>query len=317
MTLREWIFLLLGTGVGAVIGPLSRRLSSIDFSRQGKPVAASRVQGTDVEAETPSPAPESSIQERLEVEIPGLKIKITTRRLVAVVAVLLTAVAAWLIAGRIVKPPEVGKPVPSVEETAFRDMERGRVKERYSVEPHPNEEVVSGYKGRYYYVDLTRADSQRTLLFRPSEYIKEEFSDDFRTSMNAFRSDILRHIESSKIPYLIFVRGSADKSGDDAEFLASLSEGKARQIVYLPMLPEDPNRYSSQELMQEIPRYYANRHLPYLRAAYVQDKLQALRYDATILEGSVTNQVNERDRCAIMLLYVNWPEKILEAQDGP
>lgn len=310
MTLRELIFLLLGTAIGTGIAPLRRWFSSLDFSRKRELVVKPPVQEVEPDTLPPTPVPEPSAREELELEIPGVRVRITTRRLVAVVALLLIAVAVWMFVGRRVKPPVFAEPTPSGEESLRSDMQRGIEKPLYSVQPYPNEEVVNGYRGNYYYVDLKRADSRRTLLFRPKEYIKDEFSDDFRDSMQAFRADILRHVDDNK--RRIFVRGSADKSGDDAVFLATLIEGESKQIRFLPTLPGDWNRYSPHEEAQEITREYANRHLPNLRAAYVQDKLRALGYDSKILQGSVTNQVSEKDRCAIMLLYVNWHENILE-----
>jgi hypothetical protein len=316
MTLREWIFLLFGTVVGSGIAPLFRRLSSLDFSRKRESAIPPRAQEVGVETEKLSPPPAQDLlsNEQLEVEMSPwhFKFKLTSRRLVAFGFVLLLALAGWFVARLNVKPPQIESVVPSDEEPLFSDMQRGVDRELYSVKPDPNNEVVSGLKGRYYYVDLKRADSQRTLLFKPKEYIKDEFLNDFRESMEAFRSDILQHVDNGKIPYRLFVRGSADKAGDDLEFLATRIEGDERQIRFLPRLPENPNRYGPQEEVQDIPKKYANRHLPNLRAAYVQEKLEAYEYKATILQGAVTDQISEKDRCAVMLLYVDWPKKLLD-----
>lgn len=200
--------------------------------------------------------------------------------------------------------------MPPVTVIIYNEMKKGLVTPRYHVDPLANREVVSGLVGSYYYLDLQDAASQRSLFFGPKEYKKDEISNDFHDAMTSFHKDILSHAEQKHIPYQLFVRGSADITGNSARYLADLAEGEFKLINYLPLVPGNINQYSSQSTTQRVPKQYRNKDLPNLRAAYAQEKLAALGFESRILQGEVTKNADEKDRYVVMLLYVNWPANV-------
>lgn len=328
MSFRELIFFLLGTGLGSGITLFLRKLN-LEPGKGSDPVPAPRPQ---VESDAPpllakssiagtplSPAEEVLSKEHVELDLSPTRIKIkgSIRGILAVASIVILGLLGW-IAVRAYNSKDTDKtanpstPGTLTPEELFSQMQRGINNPRYSLQPYPGNEVVSGLIGRYYYVDFKRADSQKTLFFGPEEYIENEFAVDFRESMETFQADVLQQIEQNNGSYRVFVRGSADKAGDDAPVLADLIEGASKPISYLPTMPGNPNQYSPHEEVQVVPKSYANRHLPNLRAAYVQEKLKALGFKATILQGLVTDRENEEDRYATMLLYVNWPQELLK-----
>jgi hypothetical protein len=186
-------------------------------------------------------------------------------------------------------------------------MEHGITTVKYEVKPYPSDEVVTGLVGDYYYIDLKDAQSQRSILFRPEEYVKDEFQEDFQTAMESFRSDVLRHISENGVSFRIFVRGSADISGNTSPYLAELVEGGSKTIEYYPALAGYDSKFIPHPTSEVVPKKYANRHLPNLRAAYIQSSLMAMDLQAVVLQGVVTKKTAAIDRNAKMLLFVKWP----------
>lgn len=186
-------------------------------------------------------------------------------------------------------------------------MEHGITTTKYEVQPYPSDEVVTGLVGDYYYIDLKEARSQRSILFRPEEYVKDEFQEDFQTAMESFRGDILRQISANGVQFRIFVRGSADISGNNVRYLAELVEGDSKTIEYYPALAGYDSKFIPHPTSEVVPKKYANRHLPNLRAAYIQSSLMAMDLQAVVLQGAVTRKTAAIDRNAKMLLFVKWP----------
>ena len=170
--------------------------------------------------------------------------------------------------------------------SAGTDVERHR-RPNLPGQPFTSREVVVGLKGSYYIVDLKDAISRQSLLFGPRQYVVDEFTAYFRKAIADFRAGVLQYIERADVPYRMFVRGSADITGNSAQVLDSLIDGDSKSVTYYPVLPNNPDQFVSQPVTETIPKQFANRHLSGLRAAFVQDKLRALELNATIPKRAV------------------------------
>ena len=184
-------------------------------------------------------------------------------------------------------------------------LDRGVNEPQYEIRPYPNREVVKNKLGKYYVIDLKDADSKVLILFKLGEYTKDEFERVFINAMSKVKQDVLKHLADRQVSYNLYVRGSADIVGDKKSSIGELIEGESREITYLVKNSNNPNQYLQEAETQVIPRAFANKHLPNLRAAYIQDKLKALDLSSNILDGSVTQRESEQDRNALILLY--WP----------
>lgn len=175
-----------------------------------------------------------------------------------------------------------------------------------------NRNLVGNLHGDYYIIDLRKnIDAKESLLFEPGKYEHNQFTRDFDYAFGKLEDAVTKHLAHHNATHRFFIRGSADRSGNSKPYLDSLVSEDSKNIQYLRRIDErDPNRYGSEPHTQIIPKYYANRHLPNLRAAYLQDLLrnrQSNSIDAIILDGEVTKKKNEYvDRNATLLLYVEW-----------
>ncbi len=186
-------------------------------------------------------------------------------------------------------------------------LDRGVDEPQYEIKRYPNREVVKGKVGKYYVIDLKDADSKILILFNLGKYTKDEFDRVFINAMSKVKGDVLSQLDAGKVSYNIYVRGSADIVGDKRPSIGKLMEGDSREITYLVKNPNNANQYLQESQTQIVPKDFANKHLPNLRAAYIQDRLKDLDLSSTILDGSVTQREEEQDRNALILLY--WPEQ--------
>lgn len=132
---------------------------------------------------------------------------------------------------------------------------------------HPDDEVVEGYKGRYFQVQLRDADKSIKLLFRPGEYRmgKGDFRDNYGSVIGAFVTEALVAIrKSDREGVKLFVQGSADISG------ASSFRGNLEESFYydeLEMLPKKGSEnFAGESVAKNVPeRGFTNDDLPNLR----------------------------------------------------
>jgi hypothetical protein len=317
--MRELLFFLAGTVTGCFGALFAIRLRTKEEPVARPPItpvsSTARLEPTP-RATLRHPIPTDPDDSLIEISYGDKKIKGRVKQILIVLTVIALLAALlvifWLFVRSKLEPaPAAQPPVVINIHNIHNSMQNGQDTPTYHVEPVPNREVVSGLVGSYYYIDLKDAASQKSLFFGPEQYIQDEYSNDFRDAMAAFHADILRHVQQENIPYRLFVRGSADHKGNDAPYLGELIEGESKTITYLPLVPGSLNQYSQQPAEQVVPKRYRNEHLPNLRAAYMQDKLRALKYEAHILQGNVTRNAEEaKDRFAVMLLYVNWPDRV-------
>jgi predicted nucleic acid-binding Zn-ribbon protein len=179
---------------------------------------------------------------------------------------------------------------------------------------HPDDEVVAGYVGRYFQVELKNAEKVVKLLFGPGEYFmkKRDFRDNYGSVIGAFVAETLGAIKKSdQSKVKLFIQGSADITGQNS-FRGNLDESYYfDEINMLPMKGSDEN-FDSQTISKSIPeRGFRNEDLPNLRGQYLRDmiKVYAKKLDPIVLEGSVKEKVNKDDRNAVIYLFL--PEEIL------
>ena len=99
------------------------------------------------------------------------------------------------------------------------------------------------------------------------------------------------------------MRGSADQKAYQGRFEAG---NEFRSIKFVKSLGGD--KYGVETGERTVDGVVRNQDLPDLRAAFMQ-KIVAETYPLkapTILEGSVTPKVNDRDRNVELILYVDW-----------
>jgi hypothetical protein len=184
----------------------------------------------------------------------------------------------------------------------------GKNTEYYSINIHPNDEVVKGKNGKYFEIKLKDAKSKEELYFDLGKYTIDEFDAVFKSSMEAVKKDVIGVISSAQVEYKIYIRGSADMLGHRKQVIDALIGTDVVAIEYLRKNLGDPN---GNQWIQEtntitVTKTYNNKQLPNLRAWYSKDKLSKLNISADILDGEVTNRIAEKDRNAIILLY--WPD---------
>lgn len=205
---------------------------------------------------------------------------------------------------KVVSPtPSVSSNKPNPQEAILKQLKSnmfyGIENPSYTIQKHPADEVVQGKKGCYYIVDLKDSEGNNPVLFNIKEYELNEMSARFRESVTEFRKNILEQFIRGNKSYDLFIHGSADRGRHTA--LGRLNEEK--QISYLPKIA---NNQFSLNVNSMIVTEYTNNELPNLRASYLQNKLQSLGIKSTILEGSVTSEINNTERNATVYLFVNW-----------
>lgn len=179
---------------------------------------------------------------------------------------------------------------------------------------HPDDEVVEGYRGRYFQVQLKDAEKTIKLLFGPGEYhmSKTDFRDNYGSVIGAFVTEALVAIrKNDRASVKLFVQGSADISGA-ASFRGDLDESYYyNEINLLPM--KGSENFGGEEEGRTIPeRRFTNEHLPNLRGQFMKEMISVYskKLQPVLLEGSVKKKVDKEDRNAVIYLFL--PEDILK-----
>ena len=178
---------------------------------------------------------------------------------------------------------------------------------------HPDNEVVSGYRGRYFRVNLKNADQQVKLLFGPGEYYipKTEFRDSYGVVIGAFMSEATAAMKKAdRERVVLFVQGSADISGQKT-FRGQLNPDFAYDRISVLPRTGDEN-FGDQPLVKNVPEQnFTNADLPDLRGNYLKEMIGAYsrKIEPVLLEGSVKTKVDKADRNAVIYLFL--PDEIL------
>ena len=183
---------------------------------------------------------------------------------------------------------------------------------------HPDDEVVEGYKGRYFEVKLKDADKNVKLQFAPGEYFmdKSAFRKNYGTTIGAFVKEALHNLkkaDESKV--IVFIQGSADITGDKT-FTGKLDDRFLFQKISVLPQKNEPERFSGQAVEKETPmQNFKNNHLPNLRAQYLKEMISVYskKLDPVLLDGVVKKYVSKEERNAVIYLF--FPEELLSKRD--
>lgn len=180
---------------------------------------------------------------------------------------------------------------------------------------HPDDEVVEGYRGRYFEVRLKDAEKTVKLLFGAGQYnmTKTEFRKRYGTTIGTFATEALQAIrKADREQVKLFIQGSADLAGHTT-FSGNLDESYPyAEIEVLPQTSNGEN-FSGSPVVRTVPeRNFRNDHLPDLRARYLKEMISVYskKFDPIILEGAVKQFQDEEERNAIIYLFI--PEQLLE-----
>jgi uncharacterized coiled-coil DUF342 family protein len=179
---------------------------------------------------------------------------------------------------------------------------------------HPDDEVVEGYKGRYFQVQLKDANQAIKLLFGPGEYFtsKSDFRDKYGSVIGAFVTEALAAIKKGdRDGVKLFVQGSADISGAKS-FRGNLDESFYYDDLNLLPLKGSENFGGSEESRTVKERGFTNDDLPNLRGQFMKEMISVYskKLQPILLEGSVKKEVDVEDRNAVIYLFL--PDSILE-----
>ncbi|MEM6379807.1 MAG: hypothetical protein AAF705_16510, partial [Bacteroidota bacterium] len=178
---------------------------------------------------------------------------------------------------------------------------------------HPDREMVAGYKGRYFEVNLKDASKNATILFPIGKYFmdKKTFRKQYGATIGSFVVEALFHLKKDdKNRVKLFIQGSADGVGSST-FRGNLNSDYYYEFVNV--LPSTGGeRFGHDPVEKSIPTSgFKNSDLPNLRAQYLKELIGVYtdKFDPIILEGIVVDAENEKERNAIIYLFI--PEDLL------
>lgn len=180
---------------------------------------------------------------------------------------------------------------------------------------HPDDEVVEGYKGRYFQVRLKDAEKNVKLLFGPGEYFmdKSDFRDNYGSTIGAFVTEALHSLKKAdKGKVKLFVQGSADIVGQNT-FKGNLDNRFMYSEVKVLPQKEGSDSFESTPANKSIPATsFRNTDLPDLRGNFLKEMISiySKKLDPILLEGKVKEVANKGDRNAVIYLFI--PEELVE-----
>lgn len=205
--------------------------------------------------------------------------------------------------------------VPTKEWAENFEVER----EYWSAIFHPDDEVVEGFQGRYFEVQLKDASKNVKLLFGPGEYFmnKKDFRDSYGSVIGAFVIEALHAMKKTdRDKVWLFVQGSADSAGQNS-FRGQLdSRFNYNEISVLPYIPATDG-FSNQAANKKISATsFTNSDLPNLRGNFLKEMISVYskKLQPVLLEGQVQDEVNEGDRNAVIYLFI--PDELVEKFEG-
>lgn len=179
---------------------------------------------------------------------------------------------------------------------------------------HPDDEVVEGFKGRYFEVQLKDAEKNVKLLFGPGEYnmSKTDFRKKYGKTIGSFVTEALAAMKKNDQEKVqLFIQGSADIAGATT-FSGNLDDQFLYEEIKLLPMKEGGERFGAFAVTKKTPKNnFRNPHLPNLRAQYLKEMIQiySKKFEPVILEGAVKDFNDEGERNAIIYLFI--PDKIM------
>lgn len=186
-------------------------------------------------------------------------------------------------------------------------LKAGTITKEYTVTPVATAELVQGNKGKYFLVELLDTATTKPIYFPNGKYMLNELEPNFAKSLNQFNADVLSNV--GILGARVFVQGKADSLA--AQFNSTFNTFEcngelAHKISFHPNVGASKYRFSESYKTREIGSIFGNDELPFLRARFLQCRLQAI-YDAApteVLEGEVDPLVNPQSRSGTFILYV-------------
>lgn len=227
-------------------------------------------------------------------------------------------VIAWIVTHSIWSAnPQIPRPGPSPAPDRVRQWHdllpklcRGNEKKGYTIRSWNYPEWIRGQKGLYLEITIYSITS-KPLIFDATKYmIPPEQNDKFDVSVNNFVEEVIWPLERLGFTEYVYVRGRADHPTFDAKLVDPAFRGK---ISLLRPLSEI--QYSDTEtVFRFIGETYQNDDLPALRALYLQRILAAPNHgvQAKILDGLVTKNTNPAERNAVIVLFVEMQDWVIE-----
>ncbi|MCP3930280.1 MAG: hypothetical protein GY705_14395 [Bacteroidetes bacterium] len=207
------------------------------------------------------------------------------------------------------------EPVTAEEWTESFEVER----EYWDAVFHPDDEVVDGYKGRWFQVRMKDAEKNVKLLFGPGEYYmdKSDFRDHYGSVIGTFVTEALNGMKKAERGSVkLFVQGSADITGQNT-FRGKLdSKYKYDEVTVLPQ-KDDSDNFSNEPTTKAISATgFTNDDLPDLRGRYLKEMISiySKKLDPILLEGAVKQKEDREDRNAVIYLFI--PESLVEKYEN-
>lgn len=201
------------------------------------------------------------------------------------------------------------EPVPMEEWSEEFEVERTYWKAEF----YPDNEVVEGFVGRYFAVQLKDAEKSVKMLFGSGKYFmdKKEFSKNYGATFGSFAKETLHYMkEGEEGQVKIFIQGSADISGHET-FSGKLDERFFYDKISLLPQKDDPESFHGEAIEKEIPATkFKNEHLPDLRAQFLKEMISAYssKFDPILLEGVVKKFAAKEERNAV--IYMFFPDQV-------
>ena len=184
---------------------------------------------------------------------------------------------------------------------------------------HPDDEVVEGFKGKYFEVQLKDAEKNVSLLFRSGKTYfmdKKDFREKYGSTIGAFVTEALHYMrKADEGAVKLFVQGSADISGQET-FRGKLDERYFYEEVTVLPKKEDDETFFSKEVNKTIPQQgFTNSDLPDLRGNFLKEMISiySRKLKPVLLEGAVQEVKGEKERNAVIYLF--FPEEVLAKYD--
>ena len=186
----------------------------------------------------------------------------------------------------------------------------------WQAEFHPDNEVVEGFKRRWFEVSLKDADKKVKLLFGPGEYFltANDFRNSYGSTIGTFVTEALHSLDQpDQEKVKLFIQGSADISGHNT-FSGKLEDSFFYDEIEVFPIVTNQERFSPIPLEKLIPEDdFRNDHLPDLRAAFLKEMFMRYsnKFEPIILEGAVKKFEGKEERNATIYLF--FPEALLPA----
>jgi len=185
--------------------------------------------------------------------------------------------------------------------------------EYYDIRLIPDNEIITGKRGKYYVVELKTPNLQDTVFFKSGQYVMKSYEKALTKPLNAFIDSVYSYLDAGT-ECTLYLRGSADILGNEtlnAKFNPNYDDENFHKIRYYPKQGES-DKFANEESLHTIGDYYKNVDLPLLRSAFIQQKI-IQNYNGipapNLLEGEVEKEINPELRNALLIMYVNFNMK--------